>query len=69
MNKTELVNKMTKYLETMCGDLAEGNMKLFYYYAGKADALRDILEERYGWDGRFASEHIKAMWDIMDENW
>lgn len=67
--KNELIESMEKYLENMCAYLATGNKQLFYYNAGKADAIREILEERYNWDERNASEHIKNMWDIADENW
>lgn len=67
--KQELIRKMVDYLENMCAYLATGNKQLFHYNAGKADAIREILEESYGWDERHATEHIKAMWDIADENW
>ena len=67
--KNELIKTMTSHLENMCGELALGNKELFYYYAGKADAIRDILEERYNWSEHEASKHIKDMWDIMDDNW
>lgn len=69
MNKKDLIERMESYLETMCADHATGNMPMFYYHAGKADSIRCILEECYNWDERYASEHIKNMWDIMDENW
>lgn len=73
MKTTKLRNviyeEMEQHLENMCAYLATGNKDLFRYYAGKADALRDLLENHFGFDERYASEHIKAMWDIMDENW
>lgn len=65
----QLYEEMEKHLENMCAYLATGNKQLFHYYAGKADALRDILEEVFNFDERYASNHVKAMWDIMDENW
>lgn len=67
--KNYLIKKMETYLENMCGELAIGNKDLFRYYAGKADALRDVLEEQFGLNEHTVNEHIKAMWDIMDENW
>lgn len=67
--KHDLIETMTRYLENMCAYHATGNTQLFHYYAGRADAIREILEDRYYWDERYASEHVKAMWDIMDENW
>lgn len=67
--KNELINTMTSYLENACAYLTTGEKQLFHYNAGKADALRTILEEHYGWDERSATEHIKNMWDIIDENW
>lgn len=69
MNKNELIEKMTHHLENMCAYHATGNTQLFHYNAGRADSIREILEEVYGWDERYADEHIKNMWDIMDENW
>ena len=67
--RKHLYTEMEKYLENMCAYHATGNKDLFRYYAGKADACRDILEELFSFDERYASEHIKAMWEIMDENW
>ena len=67
--RENIYNKMEKNLENMCAYLATGNKDLFRYYAGKADGCRDILEEIFGFDERHATEHIKNMWDIMDENW
>ena len=69
MNKNELIEKMTNYLENMCAYHASGDTRLVDYYAGRADAIRDILEKHYFWDERYADEHIKNMWDIMDEGW
>ena len=69
MNKNELIKKMTSHLEKMCAYHAIGDTKLFVYHAGRADAFREILEEYYNWDERYADEHIKTMWDIMDEQW
>lgn len=64
-----IYEKMTKYLETMCAYLATGNKDLFRCYAGKADACRSILEEYFSFEEEYADEHVKAMWDIMNENW
>ena len=69
MNKVYLIKEMTSCLENMCAYHATGNNSLFRYYAGKADVFRDLLEEFYNWDERNADEHIRNMWDIMDENW
>ena len=69
MMKQELIEIMTKYLENMCAYDATGEKNLFYYNAGKADTIRSILEEQHDWDERYADEHIKAMWDIMDKKW
>jgi len=67
--RNHIYKEMEIYLETMCAYHATGNRELFRYYAGKADACRDILEEVYRFDERYASEHIRNMWEIMDENW
>lgn len=73
MNTIQIRNKLYKelenHLENMCAYLATGNKDLFRYYAGKADGIKEILEEVYNFDESHASEHIKAMWDIMEENW
>lgn len=67
--RKHLYETMEKHLENMCAYHATGNSDLFRYYAGKADACRDLLEEIFNFDERHASEHIKNMWEIMDENW
>lgn len=64
-----LVSLMEEHLENMCAYLSTNCRPLFYYYAGKADGIRDILENYFYWDPESANDHIKAMWDIMDENW
>lgn len=64
-----IYEEMTKYLETMCAYHATGDKNLFRYYAGEADGCRELLEELFAFDERYADEHVKAMWDIMDENW
>lgn len=67
--RKNLYEEMEKNLENMCAYHATGDKDLFIYYAGKANACRDLLEEHFNFDERHASEHIKNMWDIMDENW
>lgn len=67
--RKHLYEEMTKYLETMCAYHATGEKDLFRYYAGQADACKELLEEIYTFDERYADEHVKAMWDIVDENW
>lgn len=67
--RNTIIDTMTHYLENACAYLTTGETQLYHYSAGKADALREHLEEFYGWDERHASEHVKAMWDIIDENW
>lgn len=67
--KDELIKTMTQQLEEMCTHLTSSDTHLFHYCAGRADALRELLEKYYNWDERYADDHIKAMWDIMDENW
>ena len=69
MNKKDLIERMTNHLENMCAYHATGDMQLFHYYAGKAEAIRDLLDDFYNWDDDSASEHIKNMWEIMDEHW
>lgn len=67
--KNTIIDTMTHDLENTCAYLATGEKDLFRYSAGKADALRELLEEFYNWDERYATEHVKNMWDIIDENW
>ena len=64
-----IYEEMTKHLENMCAYHATGNMDLFRYNAGKADGCRKLLEEIFSFDERYADKHVKAMWEIMDENW
>lgn len=67
--RDRLYKDMESHLENMCAYLATGEKNLFRYYAGKADACRELLENLFNFDERYASEHIKNMWEIMDENW
>lgn len=67
MNKKYLVDKLTAYLEDMCAYHAIGNVQLSQYSAGRADAIRTVLEDFYDWDERNANEHIKNMIEIMEE--
>jgi hypothetical protein len=69
MNKMQLIETMEKYLENMCAYHAIGSDKLFRYYSGCADAIKGLLEREYRWDEDNASEHVKAMLEIMEENW
>lgn len=64
-----LIQQMTNYLENMCAYFAVNDRRLARYYAGKADAVRDILVDWYFWDFEEADEHVKNMFDIMDEEW
>lgn len=67
--RKHLYEEMTKYLETMCAYHATGDKTLFRYYAGKADACKELMEELFCFIEEGADEHVKAMWEIMDENW
>ena len=67
--RDQLYENMESHLENMCAYLATGEKNLFRYYAGKADARRELLENLFKFDERYASKHIKNMWEIMDENW
>lgn len=69
MNKQQLIDTMTSNLENMCAYHATGNTQLFHYYAGRAEAIADILRDCYLWDEDAATEHIRNMFEIMDENW
>ena len=63
MSKFELIARMTDYLEDACAYLATGELKMFYYSAGKANAIEHMLDDEY------MDEHIQNMLDIIDENW
>lgn len=67
--RQKIYEEMTKHLEDTCAYLTTGEKDLFKYCAGKADACRTLLKEIYYFDERYADEHVKAMWDIIDENW
>ena len=45
MSKAELVARMTDYLEDACAYLATGERKMFYYSAGKANAIERMLAD------------------------
>ena len=68
-NKKFIIETLTQELENACAYLAVGDKDLFRYHAGKADGIRDILENCFDWGEYYATEHIKAMWEIVDENW
>lgn len=71
--KNEIVAAIVEQMECELANathyLLTENNDLFRYYAGKAEGMRDVLECLYNWDERYATEHIKNMWDIIDENW
>ena len=69
MSKAELIKRITEYLENACAYLATGDRKLFYYNAGKANAIENMLDDLFKWDVEYADEHIQNMLDIIDENW
>ena len=69
MSKAELIRRMTEYLENVCAYLAIGDRKLFYYNAGKANAIENMLDDMFNWYVEYADEHIQNMLDIIDENW
>ncbi len=64
----ELIKRMTNDLETMCL-YSDVSSKLFCYFAGRADVVREILIEEYNWSVKQASDHVKRMFDVMDELW
>ena len=65
MSKAELIARMTDYLEDAFAYLATGERKMFYYSAGRANAIERMLDDLFIWD----DEHIQNMLDIIDENW
>lgn len=65
--KTELIRDMTAYLENACAYHAIGEKALFHYNAGKAEAIRIILEDYFSVFECDYSEHIQNMLEIMDE--
>ena len=69
MSKAELIVRMTEYLESACACLAVGDRKMFYFNAGKAEAIDNMLGDLFLWDVEDAAEHIHNMLDIIDENW
>lgn len=69
MSKAELIARMTDYLEDACAYLATGERKMFYYSAGRANAIERMLDDLFIWDDEYMGEHIQNMLDIIDENW
>ena len=68
MSKTELIVRMTDYLEDACACLAIGEREMFYYHAGKAKAIECILDDMFIGDDEYMDEHIQNMLDIIDEH-
>ena len=69
MSKAELIARMTDYLKDACDCVAVGDRKMFYYNAGKAEAIYHMLWDMFRWDIKFCDEHIQNMLDIILENW
>ena len=69
MSKDELVARMTGYLEDACAYLTTGEWKMFYYSAGRANAIGHMLADLFAWDDECADEHIQNMLDIILEKW
>lgn len=67
--KTDLIRRMTRYLEDACAYHATGEKELFHYCTGKATAIRDLLEDLFEFDESEYSEHLLNMWEITDEEW
>ena len=66
---TDLIRRMTRYLEDACAYHATGEKALFQYCTGRTEAIRELLEDWYDWDESQYSEHIRNMWEITDEEW
>lgn len=69
MSKDELIVRMTGYLEDACAYLATGEWKMFYYSAGRANAIGSMLYDMFEWDDECMDEHMHNMLDIIFENW
>lgn len=67
--KLDLIRMLTQALENACAYHATGEKQLFHYSAGKAESLRIILEDYFDYDSGSYSEHIRNMFDIIDEDW
>ena len=61
-------SEMEKHLENACAYLATNNKLLYHYHTGKADACRDLLENLFGFDDRYATEHIKKWFTDLDKS-
>lgn len=69
MSKAELIARMTGYLEDACAYLTTGERKMFYYSAGRANAIGRMIDELFTWDDECMDEHIQNMLDIILEKW
>ena len=65
--KLDLIRMLTQALENACACHALGEKQWFFYNAGKAESLRIILEDHFDYDSSSYSEHIRNMFDIIDE--
>ena len=68
--KIDLIRKLNRYLEDACAYKAIGDKPLFDLSSGRADAIRDILEEYFDFSESNYSEHLLNMIDIVEyEGW
>lgn len=67
---TDLIRKLNRYLEDACAYKTIGEKVLFDISSGRADAVRDILEEYFDFREPNYSEHTLNMIDIVEyEGW
>jgi hypothetical protein len=65
--KTDLIRRMNRHLEDACAYHTIREKELFCYCVGRAEAIRDLLEDYYGFFENEYSTHTSNMWEIVDE--
>ena len=66
----DLIRKLNRYLEDACAYKTTREKELFLISSGRADAIRDILEEYFEFYESNYSEHTANMVEIVEyEGW
>ena len=64
--KLDLIRKLNRRLEDACSYKTIGDKALFDISSGRADAIREILEEYFEFYESDYSEHLQNMIEIVE---
>lgn len=68
--KLDLIRRLNRYLEDACAYKATRDKAMFDISSGRADAIRDILEEYFDFYESDYNEHLQNMIEIVEyEGW